>query len=126
MSDIGFIGLGNISKAIIKGIRLNDKQLKISSYDIDKKKFLGADSLYIKKSSSIEELLGSSKIIFCCVKPNIFPEILSTIKPLLTHKHLFVSTAAGIKIKFIQSILKKNKIMLMILDLFLLATIILL
>ena len=65
MSDIGFIGLGNISKAIIKGIRLSDKQLKISSYDIDKKKFLGADSLYIKKSSSIEELLGSSKIIFC-------------------------------------------------------------
>ena len=30
MSDIGFIGLGNISKAIIKGIRLNDKKLKIS------------------------------------------------------------------------------------------------
>ena len=110
MSDIGFIGLGNISKAIIKGIRLSDKQLKISSYDIDKKKFLGADSLYIKKSSSIEELLGSSKIIFCCVKPDIFPEILSIIKPILTHKHLFVSTAAGIKIKFIQSILKKNKI----------------
>ena len=38
MNKISFIGLGNISKAIIKGIRLNDKQLKISSYDIDKKK----------------------------------------------------------------------------------------
>ena len=52
MSDIGFIGLGNISKAIIKGIRLNDKQLKISSYDIDKK-ILGADSLYIKKVQAL-------------------------------------------------------------------------
>ena len=36
MSDIGFIGLGNISKAIIKGIRLNDKKLKISSFIIRK------------------------------------------------------------------------------------------
>ena len=64
MSDIGFIGLGNISKAIIKGIRLNDKLLKISSYDIDKKKFLDANVLRIKKSTSIEELVKSSKVIF--------------------------------------------------------------
>ena len=110
MSDIGFIGLGNISKAIIKGIRLNDKLLKISSYDIDKKKFLDADVLHIKKRTSIEELVKTSKIIFCCVKPDIFPEILFLLKPILSSKQLFVSTAAGVKIKSIQSILKKNKI----------------
>ena len=110
MSDIGFIGLGNISKAIIKGIRLNDKLLKISSYDIDKKKFLDANVLHIKKSTSIEELVKTSKVIFCCVKPDIFPEILFLLKPILSSKQLFVSTAAGVKIKSIQSILKKNKI----------------
>ena len=110
MSDIGFIGLGNISKAIIKGIRLNDKFLKISSYDVDKKKFLDVDALRVKKCTSIEELVKTSKVIFCCVKPDIFPEILALLKPLLSSKQLFISTAAGVKIKSIQSVLKKNKV----------------
>src|SRR3989338_7955432 len=86
MANIGFIGTGNMATALIRSMKENN----------------------MITSSDKNEVAKSSEIIFLCAKPEDIKEILQEIKPDLENK-IIVSIAAGIKIRFIENIIGKNK-----------------
>ena len=110
MMRIGFMGLGNISQALIKGIRLNDKAINISAFDIDEKKFIKVKQLNVKQCLTPQLLAKNSDMIFLCVKPNLVTNVLSDLKPYLKKTQIIISVAAGIKISIIQKLINQIKV----------------
>ena len=106
MAKIGFIGTGNMSTALIRSMKNNNK---IVSSDKNEEKLQKAEKeLRVKTTADNNEVAKSSEIIFLCTKPNNIKELLEEIKPYLENK-IIVSIAAGIKIRFIENIIGKNK-----------------
>ncbi len=106
MIKIGFTGVGNMAKAIIKSLKKKNDFL-IGGFDIDKNFNKTCKSLKIKKYKSNFELVKNSDIIFLSVKPQQVSDVLSEIRQVIKNKML-ISIAAGVSIKKIQMMLLKN------------------
>jgi len=106
MIKVGFIGVGNMAKAIIKMLKKSDDFL-ISGFDIDKNFNNVSRELKIKKYKSNVELVRNNEVIFLSVKPQMVNDVLSEIREDLKDQ-MIISIAAGISIKKIQTILSKK------------------
>lgn len=105
---LGFIGVGNMGEAIVRGL-VKDKLLDRSSIvvtDIDRAKCLKLESeLGINTADNISDLLSQVDAVLYSAKPQncpqILPQISSTIKP----PQWLISIAAGVKTKIIEAYL---------------------
>ena len=92
---IGFIGAGNMARAIIGGA-IEKKVLSaehICVYDIDPNKTAELkERLHVLTTDSIDSLCKESDIILVAVKPNVMTDVLNTLK---VHDKPVVSIAAG-------------------------------
>ncbi len=109
---IGLIGGGNMGEAIIKGM-IESKKFNLTDitvYDISKTRLIYLNERYhIDFFESLENLVKSCNIIIFAVKPQIINNVLEEIKPFINSKQqLFISIAAGIKIKNIENILGED------------------
>lgn len=99
----GFIGLGNMATAIIKGM-CNSGDFKSSSiygYNRTKAKSTNLATTYgIEASNSIEELMSNCDIIILSVKPQMLVDVLPEVKKHLLDRHVIVSIAAGKNISY--------------------------
>ena len=86
MFDLGFIGFGNIAQALANG--LSSSNYSICTYDIQKPKRNTLRDLNVTCLTGNEEVVGKSKIIFLCVKPNHFPQVLNNISDHVNKKKL--------------------------------------
>jgi len=97
--NVGFIGGGNMTAAIVSGVVKNRTfpAQQIYVFDIHEEKreslrqkagILTADSAY--------DLVKTCNIIFLAVKPQSFPSMLDEIRPAVGKDKTFVSIAAGI------------------------------
>ncbi len=104
---IGFIGFGNMAKAIAEGIikksLLNASE--ICAFDINESALENANLLNINVLNSEKEVVKQSEFIFLCVKPQSFTPLLNDIKTEITSDKKVFSIAAGITIKNISDIL---------------------
>ncbi len=107
MLKLGFIGTGNMARALIKSMVSEDAQI-ISSDKSEEKLQKAKQEFHLKTTKNNKEVVKSSEIIFLCAKPKDFTEILEEIKDEASSK-IIVSIAAGIKIDFIETILGENK-----------------
>ncbi len=89
MFHLGFIGMGNMASAIVKGIK---QDCVINAFDIDKTKCNVVEG--VCGLDSIEDVIESSDIIFLAVKPNIVEGIIKKNRELLKNKAV-VSIVAG-------------------------------
>lgn len=112
MNKLGFIGCGNMGKAMISGI-INAGQLKPTDIIVSD---LNAGSLETAKAelgihttTNSIELAQKSEIIVVAVKPNIYGIVLEQIKEAITPSTLVVTIAAGISIDFVEGIIGKDK-----------------
>ncbi|MDF7667538.1 pyrroline-5-carboxylate reductase [Orbaceae bacterium ESL0727] len=104
---IGFIGLGNMGSAILKGILAS--QLVPGSqfyvYDPHKETSLALHNSYgVNVSDSGRDVARDSDIVFIAVKPNIIADVLTDIQKELKQNTIVVSIAAGVTIKTIAKI----------------------
>ena len=106
MAKIGFIGTGNMATALIRSMKDNNRI--ISSDKNEEKLQKASKELGIKTSKGNNEVAKNSEIIFLCAKPNDIDGILQEIKSNIKNQ-IIVSIAAGIKIRFIENIIGKNK-----------------
>jgi pyrroline-5-carboxylate reductase len=107
---IAIIGTGNLGKSIAKGLITNNAITSlfltkrnldgIVEYDGYKNVFLTTDNLDAVKNSDI--------LIFA-VQPAHFEGVLSEIAPLLTEKHVIISTITGFLIPKIEAIIGTDK-----------------
>jgi pyrroline-5-carboxylate reductase len=102
---IAIIGTGNLGKSIAKGLITNNA---ITSLYLTKRnlsqisEFEGYKNVYLTTDN--EEAVKASDIIIFAVQPAHFEAILHSIKPLLTDKHVLISTITGYLIPKMEAI----------------------
>lgn len=106
----GFIGLGNMATAIIKGMVKNSIAAEdILCYNRTASK---ADALSIElgvvSKSTIGELAESSDAIILATTPQSFPEVIPQLKPYLNANRPVISIAAGRDIAYLKANLGEN------------------
>ena len=108
---LGFIGTGNMARALIRGIL--ESQLyeasQIVASDKDKGILDDACSQFgIRAVYSNAEVVKNAGAILFCVKPQNMKEVLLEVRDDLESSHLIISIAAGISIKTILDTIGKD------------------
>ena len=102
---IGFIGLGNMAKAIIGGL-LN--QSIVESEDLIGSSATKETAASVHDMFHMETTLDNCKVakeagvLFLAVKPQFFPEVIAQIKEHVSEDTLIISIAAGKSISYIE------------------------
>ena len=105
---IGFIGTGNMGSAIIKAYSTSNarRDAEILAYNRTPAKAKAlAETCPILVASSIEEIVTKSNIVFVCVEPKNFAEVMPEVAKFFTTGKVLVSIAAGITIEALESYL---------------------
>ncbi len=99
MIEVGFIGAGNMGGALATAAaKCRDTKVLITDTDLEKASALA--KRLKAKSTTAEEICKTAKYIFLGVKPQILPDVLGEIAPLLKERrdhYILVSMAAGVK-----------------------------
>lgn len=99
---VGFIGAGNMTSAIVKGMikaqHLPKENIYISNRSPEKLEKLTADTGTIACSSN-EELVSKVDVVILAIKPNLFSTVLPELSThLLKYNPVVVSIAAGVSL----------------------------
>lgn len=107
----GFIGAGNMARALIKGMISSELYTPdiIKTADTDPDKTIKLHKDYgVEGIPSNKVLAELCDIIILSVKPQVISEVLEDIKGTIRDDHVVISIVAGIKIDTIQSFLGKE------------------
>ena len=115
---IGFIGAGNMARAILTGIYksdiLNSKDIFVSNRSAEKLESIKKSFGYNVSSDNSYVIKNAKDVIFICVKPQIFDQIAKDLKKSIGKKQLVVSIMAGKTIDYLQKTLgTKNVVRVM-------------
>lgn len=102
---IGFIGAGNMGGALVRAVCRGTDPAGVVAADLDREK---AAALSEQTGCAVGEsaacVAGSSDILMLCVKPQVMPQTIESIKPYL-HTNLIVSIAAGVTLEALRGML---------------------
>ncbi|MBQ6570440.1 MAG: pyrroline-5-carboxylate reductase [Clostridia bacterium] len=106
---IGFIGAGNMATAIISGILSKNlySPENVYAYDTNPEAVSKISKKNVTVCSGIDEILALCPIVFLAVKPQVYPTVLGQCSGSVKN-NLFVSIAAGISTKYVQSFVGEN------------------
>jgi len=107
MNTLGFIGLGNMGLALLKGV--SSSSVLIFGYDVSPEKQNAVENCGGTCLNSEAEIAQKCKYILLGVKPQSAGEVLEKIKPELTHDSVIISICAGISAKFIRERTSPNQ-----------------
>lgn len=108
---IGFIGVGNMGGAILRGyVKTNPGEAKnICGVNRSPEKIQRlADEMGIRKVDSIAEATAESDILVLGVKPNMFEGVLSQMEEAMRPEKIIVSIAAGITMEYIEQFFSRQ------------------
>lgn len=101
---IGFIGCGNMAKAMINGILSSGQAPKeniMASAKTEATRNKIREQLGIRAAESNREAVEFADVVFLAVKPQYFEEVLTEIRPSVS-KQIFVSIAPGKTLAWLQ------------------------
>lgn len=103
MKRIGFIGMGNMGSAMLKGMLkvFEAEEIVFSRKDEKKGQELSA-STGVEYAADNKACAARVKYLILAVKPQFFPEVLEEIKEVVTQEQIVISIAAGITIQDIK------------------------
>jgi len=108
---LGIIGGGMMGEAILSGILsssfLKKEDILVSEPLEDRRKYL-TEKYEIEVVSDNVYTVNSCEYILLAIKPQNFKEVLQEISPHIKSHHVIISIAAGVSIKKISKLLKKN------------------
>lgn len=103
-TSIGFIGMGNMASAILKGIFTSKSEHTVYAYDIDSDKVRAFEKCGVICCLSIEKLIENCSYVFFAVKPQVISEVLSAVAHCQNlQDKVYISMAAGISTTYISS-----------------------
>ncbi len=110
MYKIGFIGSGNMAFALVNSIRKAklSKSIVVSDVSIDRLNLVRED-LGVGITNNNQKVVEKSDVIILAVKPQVMDTVLEDINDVADGK-LVISIAAGVRLKRIESKLKKAKV----------------
>lgn len=109
-AEIGFIGIGNMGYAMLKGtLRVFDK-MDIIYTDVDRQRVRTVfEETGVRFVESNAECANGAKIIVLAVKPQYYAPVLKSIKNIVTDRHIIISIAPGITIEYLKKELGYDK-----------------
>ena len=109
---LAVIGVGNMAKAIIAGIRASKVSLStLYLYDVNSDQYKGVPGDDIVYANSIEEAVSSSDYVLISVKPQNYPDVLPEIAAVpFSSKKTFITIAAGITVESVSKELKTQNV----------------
>jgi pyrroline-5-carboxylate reductase len=109
--NTGFIGAGNMATAMIKGLVesgvYRKEQLGASDKDSSALKRM-AEQFGVEPYGSNSDLVHQCSTVVLSVKPQNMKDVLNEVKEGIRDDHLIISIAAGIPLKMIHDILKRD------------------
>lgn len=102
MTKLGFIGVGNMGRAIIKGAYGKLGNTAVFAYDADPEKLSGLTEYGATAAQSVKELAEKCDYILLAVKPQQLDSVLAEIKPILREQTVIISICAGISAEYIK------------------------
>lgn len=102
MKKLGFIGVGNMGGAILKGIEGKLGNTAVFAYDANPEKLENITLMGATAAGSAKEIADKCGYILLAVKPQHLAEVLGEIKPSVTENTVFISICAGISAEFIR------------------------
>lgn len=100
MKKLGFIGAGNLTSSILKGLDQAQLEFEIYIYDLLDEKTNPLEKAYHNvRSVSLVELVEESQILLLAVKPKDIKNLLTQLSEYNLKEKLIVSVAAGIGLK---------------------------
>lgn len=113
MKKIGFIGAGNMARAIIEGLihaeLYKPEEILVYNHRYQPTLEKLATELKITPVKEREELVQQVEIVLLAVKPHLISEQLSAIKTQLTDDHIIVSIASGVTIEQMEKVVGSQK-----------------
>ena len=109
IESIGFIGIGNMGYAMLKGAAKEIEISKLTYTDMNKERLewvkcqTGVD--YVEDNNAC---VSKSKYIILAVKPKFYSQVLDEINQFITSEKILISIAPGIEISWIKSKLDNN------------------
>ena len=89
MTELGFLGAGNMGSAIMRGICSSDMQISVSAYDKDTAKLEALSAFGVKPCKSECELVKKCDYILLAVKPQVLGGVLDTVAGEVTHDTIY-------------------------------------
>ncbi len=103
---IGFVGGGKMGEALCKGIinagLSKAENIMVSDVIVERCRLLSKE-IGVKTTQSNRDAATFADVIILAVKPQMMGDVLDQLKNDITTRHLVVSIAAGIPIRFIES-----------------------
>ncbi|GHU53994.1 pyrroline-5-carboxylate reductase [Clostridia bacterium] len=110
MTNVGFLGVGNMGKAIINGIAKSKlENIELTAFDINKEQINSIKNITITVCEDENELVLGAKYLFLCVKPQIMKDVLKKISTHIRPDTVIISIAAGISGEHIQDEIQQYK-----------------
>jgi len=102
MALIGFIGMGNMGYAMLKGaLKVFDSSELIFSCPDRARCVAISNETGVNYVESNSECANNAKYIVLAVKPQVYDTVLKNICNIITHEHVVISIAPGITIDYI-------------------------
>lgn len=102
MIKLGFIGIGNMGGAIIKGINGKLGNTAVFAYDSDPKKLTDLRNLGATAANNIIDIAHKCDYLLLAVKPQQLDEVLAQIKTAGNENLVIISICAGISAEYIR------------------------
>lgn len=111
---IGFIGAGNMARAILAGIHksnlVNKNDVFVSNRTKAKLDDIKSEFSYNVSTDNVSVIKSAKDVLFICVKPQVFDSISSELKKSIGKNQLIVSIMAGKTIGYLQKALGTKNI----------------
>lgn len=109
MSSIGFIGFGSMGSMLLKGL-INKSNISPNQIIVTRKnksKLVEIKEIWpgINITEDVTEVAKKAEIIFICVKPLEFKNVLESVEPFLFPNQHIITIAGSLMIKDIESII---------------------
>lgn len=102
MTKLGFIGVGNMGGAIIKGIQGKLGNTAVFAYDSDPQKLANLRLIGATAADSIKGMAEKCDYILFSVKPQQLDSVLAEVKEAAKPSAVFISICAGISAEYIR------------------------
>lgn len=102
MKKLGFIGVGNMGSAIIKGVNGKLGNTAVFAYDNDADKLKSLNTFGATAASSALELIKKCDYVLLAVKPQQLDEVLADVKKADNKGLVIISICAGISAEYIR------------------------
>lgn len=103
MSRIGFVGMGNMGYAMLKGTLNNFSSSDLLFSDVNKERMIDVSKeTGVEYVTSNAECVNKAKYVVLAVKPQFFDEVLKSIENVVNENHVIISIAPGITIQQIK------------------------